>query len=448
MLHALLVDKNPDSVARLSESLNGHDFSLSTSASLKAAHRAVARQFPDLVLLTLNLEDGDALDLLRRTELSQASEVLLIDDKCDEEVVGEALDLGVADYFTRPVDLARFDERMDELVRRLETEAAKNAADLDLFVGSSASMHKVHRLLKKVAPTNASVLLYGQSGTGKELAARAIHKLSQRSKGEFVAMNCGAISPELIESELFGHVKGSFTGASRDHRGYFERADGGTLLLDEVTEMPPAAQVKLLRVLETGEFKPVGGEETRQVNVRVIATTNRQPHETIEDGTLREDLYYLLAQFVLRMPTLSERGRDVVLLAKYFLKECNEKNGEKKAFGPTALEQIRSYDWPGNVRELKNAVERGHIVAGETIRGVDLPVESNGAQAKNANNQAAEAEQVVVTVGASLEQAEKQLILATLAHHGGRRRETAATLGISVKTLYNRLKQYEDEAVA
>jgi len=293
-------------------------------------------------------------------------------------------------------------------------------------------------MLRKVALTEMTVLLVGESGVGKELAARIIHELSERSKGPRVPVNCGAISPEILESELFGHEKGSFTGASKRHAGFFERADGGTLFLDEITEMSPELQVRLLRVLETGHLRRVGGEKELPVDVRVVAATNRDPAEALEEGRLREDLYYRLAQFPLRVPTLRERGDDVIVLAERFLAELGKEHGVEKHYSDEVLELLRVHTWPGNVRELRNAIGRAYVLAGEEIRPDDLPPSV-------IEGRPVESDYLRIAVGTSLEEVERRAILATVEHMEGDKKAAAETLGISLKTLYTKLKKYRGE---
>jgi DNA-binding NtrC family response regulator len=302
--------------------------------------------------------------------------------------------------------------------------------------GASPIMERLYEQVEKVAATEATVLLVGESGTGKEVVANAIHRLSARSEQTFVAVNCGAIPAHLIEAALFGHEKGSFTGASRQHLGYFEHASGGTLFLDEVTEMPADMQVKLLRVLESGTFLRVGGNEEVKVDVRLIAATNRDLDSAVRQGSLREDLMYRLAVFPIRIPPLRERGSDIELLAQHFLDELNEKDNTKKSFSRGSLDVIRSYSWPGNVRELKNVVQRAFILATDTLNIEDCI--SDLSTKKPTVHEG----YLNFFVGTPLADAQKEIILATLKHYSGNKRLTAEALGISLKTLYNRLKEY------
>lgn len=302
-------------------------------------------------------------------------------------------------------------------------------------LGKSPAAFTLGRAIAKAAPTQANVLIVGESGTGKELVARAIHDRSSRADQPFVAINCGAISPSLVESELFGHEKGSFTGASETTAGCFERADGGTLFLDEVTEMPLNMQVQLLRILETGRYHRVGGSSMREVDVRVIAATNRDPHEAVAGGSFRSDLFYRLAVFPLKVPPLRDRVADIDYLAQRFLDELNAQEGTNKQFTPETLAHLESYAWPGNVRELKNTVMRAFILADDTI-AIEAPGASWRLSSGPSNGQ------LKITIGTPLTDAQQTIIMATLEHYAGDKRRAALALGISAKTLYNRLEQF------
>jgi DNA-binding NtrC family response regulator len=303
--------------------------------------------------------------------------------------------------------------------------------------GVSGPMQQLFQLIAKVAPTRANVLIAGESGTGKEVVASAIHQMGKEKDKPFIALNCGAISPQLIEAELFGHERGSFTGAIRMHKGCFERAGGGTLFLDELTEMPMEMQVKLLRVLETGRFCRVGADEEIHVKVRVIAATNRSPRAAVDAGLMRSDLFYRLAVFPIEVPPLRERADDIELLAKLFLSRLNEEENTKKIFSKVSRRFMREYHWPGNVRELKNMVHRAYILADHElditravgpVRQVVAPLESDC---------------VTFPLGSRLAEAEQRLIFATLGYCGGNKTLTAEVLGVSLKTLYNRLNEYQ-----
>jgi DNA-binding NtrC family response regulator len=307
-------------------------------------------------------------------------------------------------------------------------------------------MRQLFRMIAKVAPTQANVLIEGESGTGKELVANTIYLMSGRAGQPFVAVNCGAISPNLMEAELFGHERGSFTGAIKSRKGCFERADGGILFLDEVTEMSMDMQIKLLRILETGRFCRVGADAETEVKVRVIAATNRCPKQAVRDGILRSDLYYRLSVFPLQVPPLRERGEDIELIGNVFLDRLNREEHTNKVFSQASRQFMQAYHWPGNVRELKNAVQRAFILAD---RELDLTAAMTAVSPVAAQvNQSAQEESgdcVTLQVGSTLEEAQRRLICATLGHYHGNKTLTAAVLGVSLKTLYNRLKEYESK---
>jgi DNA-binding NtrC family response regulator len=293
-----------------------------------------------------------------------------------------------------------------------------------------------------VAITAIPVFVSGESGTGKELAARTVHDLSRRRKQPFLAVNCGAISPHLLESEVFGHEKGSFTGADRQHLGFFERAHGGTLFLDEITEMPPELQVKLLRVLETGTFMRVGSTQAQDADVRVIAATNRVAEEAVAAGKLREDLLYRLNVFPITLPALRDRRDDIALLARHFLGAICEREGERKHFSDEALAKLAAYRWRGNVRELRNVVQRAYVMAaGDAITDEWLPT-NEPTQGGVTRSPGSDRPALLLPIGTSLADAERHLVLATLKHYDNHKERTAAVLGVSLKTLYNRLKTY------
>ncbi len=301
--------------------------------------------------------------------------------------------------------------------------------------GHSEPMKKLFCMLDRVAPTNVNVLIIGESGTGKEVVAQRLHRQSKVSDRPFVAINCGAIPASLIEAELFGHEKGSFTGAIRAHKGVFERAVGGTVFLDEITEMPIEMQVKLLRVLETGCFYRVGGDEEIAAKCRFVAATNRNPEQAVTDGALRADLLYRLAVFPLRLPALRERGADVELIAERYLAELNTEYCQEKHLSEQSRRFLAEHNWPGNVRELKNSIHRAYILADEQLEigcsevSIVVPISAEGF--------------VAVPIGTSVADMERALITATLSRCEGNKRHAASILGVSLKTLYNRLNDYE-----
>ncbi|HEV2852918.1 MAG TPA: sigma-54 dependent transcriptional regulator [Thermoanaerobaculia bacterium] len=443
MPHALAVDDDPNFLSALAELIEGQGFTTNTACTLRDARAQVSHRTPDVALVDLYLPDGSGIDLLKDLELGASTEVVLMTGHADVESAVQALRLGASDYLTKPLDIGRLKSILANVasVQPAAPSAAPVAETpevgrLGLLLGASPPMQALYEMLNRVAPTDASVFLIGESGTGKDLAAQTLHLLSRRTKAPFLPLNCGAISPTLIESELFGHERGSFTGAQRRHKGYFERAHMGTLFLDEITEMPIELQVKLLRVLETGTVVRIGGDQAVDVDVRVIAATNRDPQKAVNDGKMREDLLYRLQVFPIHMPPLRERGDDVQLLAEYFLGQLNERQGTSKVFTEDALDRLRSHSWPGNVRELKNVVHRAFIMADNEITPRCLPREVGGdsGSVRSLNFQ----------VGTSIEEVERRLIMATLDAYGGNKRKTADVLGVSLKTLYNRLNTYRD----
>jgi two-component system response regulator AtoC len=443
MPHALAVDDDPNFLSALAELIEGQGFTTNTACTLRDARAQVSHRTPDVALVDLYLPDGSGIDLLKDLELGASTEVVLMTGHADVESAVQALRLGASDYLTKPLDIGRLKSILANVasVQPAAPAAAPvsetpEVGRLGLLLGASPPMQALYEMLNRVAPTDASVFLIGESGTGKDLAAQTLHLLSRRTKAPFLPLNCGAISPTLIESELFGHERGSFTGAQRRHKGYFERAHMGTLFLDEITEMPIELQVKLLRVLETGTLIRIGGDQAVDVDVRVIAATNRDPQKAVNDGKMREDLLYRLQVFPIHMPPLRERGDDVQLLAEYFLGQLNERQGTSKVFTEDALDRLRSHSWPGNVRELKNVVHRAFIMADNEITPRCLPREVGGdsGSVRSLNFQ----------VGTSIEEVERRLIMATLDAYGGNKRKTADVLGVSLKTLYNRLNTYRD----
>jgi DNA-binding NtrC family response regulator len=443
MSHALIVDDDVDSAETMALLIAEQGFTTATAGSLREARREIALRAPDVILLDLVLPDGSGLELAQEMAATPDTEIVLVTGHASLETSIEALRLGAADYLVKPVNVPQLQGVLSRFMRpaALQQEIADLRTELERsghfgrLWGRAKSMQRVYDRIARVATTAVPVLVWGESGTGKELVANAIHELSRRRKQPLLAVNCGAISPQLIESELFGHEKGSFTGASRQHVGFFERANGGTLFLDEVTEMPHDMQVKLLRVLETGSFVRVGGNTVQQVDVRMVAATNRVPSDAVASGKLREDLFYRLNVFDIHLPPLRERLEDVPLLADHFLAEINRAEGAGKRLSAAAVDRLKTHHWPGNVRELRNAVQRAFVMAeGQTIEAEWLP-DSAGAAQDDRNF-------ISIRVGTPLAEIEKRAILATLAACGGHKERTAEALGISPKTLYNRLKEY------
>ena len=441
MPHALLVDDDVNFVLGLAEVVGREGFTTKTATSLKEARNEIGKAVPDVLLIDLHLPDGSGIDVVKELEESPGPEIVLITGHGTIETAVEAMRHGASDYLVKPVDFARVRMVLANVARTRELKQQIGSLRGELrklgrfgpLIGASPQMQKVYDLIGKVAPTEATILVLGETGTGKELVAETVHSLSRRHKEPFLPINCGAVSPTLIESELFGHERGSFTGADRMHKGYFERAHRGTLFLDEITEMPHELQVKLLRVLETGKVTRIGGNEAIPVDVRVIAASNRKPEEAVTSGKLREDLHYRLNVFPIHLPPLRERRDDVDLLAEHFLSLLNKEQATSKDFTRPALQRLRTHNWPGNVRELKNLVHRAYILAEEHI-GIDsLPLGVQETPGSNLN----------VKVGTSLGEVEQRLILATLEDCEGDKKKAAEVLGISLKTLYNRLNEYK-----
>lgn len=379
--------------------------------------------------------------LLHSTVLAEIDFIFISSGEPDQ-TLDQLMRRGAGYHFREPLDLPRIFDTLLDFYEQLSTcrlSAKATSSKLDQFgllVGSSKPMLKLYNTIRKVAITDANVLIVGESGAGKELVANTLHLASYRAEEPFVAINCGALSPELIDSELFGHNKGAFTGALRDHRGVFAQAEGGTLFLDEITEMPLEQQVKLLRVLESGEYRPVGCDKAQQSNVRIVAATNRDPQQAIAEHVLREDLYFRLAQFPIHVPPLRERGDDIAGLAHHFLAYRNAQEKQNKLLANSTLRAITQHCWPGNVRELKHALERAYILATETILPEHLLLETRGVD--SSDDGLGE-----IPGGVPLDQLERAAILNTLQQNDGNKTDTAQQLGISIKTLYNKLEKYQ-----
>ena len=443
---ALIVDDDADAAEMLAHLIEAEGYSAAVAHTLAEARQQMAAQTPDLVLLDLRLPDGSGLSLFDERPLLDNSEVVLMTGHATLETSIEALRLGAADYLVKPVSLAQLQGILSRVMRPSVLAAELDAWKQTLqhsgrfghLVGRSAPMQQVYAQIARVAGTSVSVFLTGESGTGKELVAQTVHELSRRRGRPFLAVNCGAISPNLMESEIFGHEKGSFTGADRQHRGFFERAHGGTLFLDEVTEMPPELQVKLLRVLETGSFMRVGSSQLRQTDVRLIAATNRDPHAAVAAGALREDLLYRLNVFPIEMPPLRARSEDIALLGAHFLQEIGAREGQDKRLDESAIQRLLRNRWPGNVRELRNVIQRAFVMTeGPVVSDEWLPPEGVLAAGETKPGE------LRFPIGTSLALVEQQLILRTLEHFDHHKERTAAALGVSLKTLYNKLKAYE-----
>ena len=452
MPRALLVDDDASSLSVMTELIELEGFSVDAASSLKDARASLSRHVPDVLITDLRLPDGSGIDLLKDADDLGSTDVILITGHSSVDSAVEAFRLGVSDYLTKPVDVQRLRLILGHIARagELKGEIASLRTELRKLgrfgpmVGVSPAMNTVYDLIAKVASTDATVLVTGESGTGKDLIAQTVHQLSRRRAKPMLPLNCAAVSPTLIESELFGHERGSFTGADRTHKGHFERASGGTLFLDEIVEMPIELQAKLLRVLETNTVMRIGGDKPFEVDVRIVAATNRDPADAVKAGKLREDLLFRLNVFPIHAPPLRERGDDIQLLAEHMLQALAEAEGKKVRLGQAAMDRMRTYQWPGNVRELKNVLHRAFILADEEIGLECLPEQIRGLSPAPPSVAAPPSNDGIhVAIGSSVADAERRLIMATLDRLEGNKRETAKVLGISLKTLYNRLSEYQ-----
>ena len=457
--HILVVDDEPGSREGLRRLLQAWGYEADTAGSAEEALARIDGLAPSAVITDLVMPGMDGLQLLQRLQTDYPLPVIVLTGQGSIEQAVEAVKLGAQDFLEKPVEPAKLKILLEKLAgtrdlmaenRRLRAELRERGA-FGRLRGISEKMRAVYRQIEQVAPSTLSVLIVGESGTGKELVAQTLHDLSPRRRNEFVAINCAAIPPTLLESEIFGHERGSFTGALQRKIGCFEMAHRGTLFLDEIAEMDELLQAKLLRVLQEQKFRRVGGREVIDADVRIIAATNREPMKAIAENKLREDLYYRLNVFTIQLPSLRERPEDVPVLARHFAEEYASRNGGPvPAFDQAAMEQFLAHTWPGNVRELKNAVERAALLSGgTTIQASHLPPEVAEAQAVTAapqpNGQPAGADRgpaVVLRVGCSVEDAEKELIRSTLGHTGGNKTRAAKILGISLKTMHNKVKKY------
>lgn len=445
-----IFDEDAGHTATLARVCEAAGFTVNSCSSVATAKTLLANASTpvDVAFVSLNAQAGDSLALLATAALGHA-EIMVMTEIHMPTRVRAAMDQGASYCLSKPFDPRFLTPILCDIAANIvaDDHAASGAQALrsiDQFGclrGSSPPMRELYRTLRKVASTNASLFIIGESGTGKELVARTAHSLSDRKGGPFMAVNCAAIAETLIESELFGHEKGSFSGADKRHLGLFECAAGGTLLLDEITEMNPDLQAKLLRVLETRKVRRVGSEQDIDIDVRVISTTNRMPEEAVAAGKLREDLYYRLAQVPVSMPPLRLRGGDVCGLAHYFLSELNSLHGSSSKLDQQALHALSAYHWPGNVRQLRHAIERAYILSGSTIGTEFLPQDE-----PNINRFRRAGEMLEVCLDDSLEESERRIVLAMLKRNNGDKSATAKTLGISLKTLYNRLSAYNTAA--
>jgi DNA-binding NtrC family response regulator len=444
MATILLVDDEPSARTTMALLLRKRGHRVSEAADVGAATKALADTAFEVVVTDLRMPDGDGLDVLRAAKAHcPEADVILLTAYAGWESAKEAIQLGAFDYFEKGREpdelLHRIERAVEDKALRRENEnlraQVRERFGLPGLIASSAEMAQVLDLVGRVAPTDATVLIRGESGTGKEIIAKALHHASRRAGGRFVAINCGALPETLLESEIFGHVKGAFTGAGANKKGLFEEAHDGTLFLDEIGEMTPGLQVKLLRAVQSGEVRPVGSTQAITVDARVVAATNRDLEPMIRQGTFREDLFYRLNVIPIVLPPLRERREDIPLLAEHFLARFAQRQGRVLRLSAGAMERLLRYAWPGNVRELENAMERTAILArDETIEAGDLPPHVGAGLALGpAPGLAAEQ---------TLAEAERAHIIQILERYGWNHSRAAEALGIGRTTLWRKLKEY------
>lgn len=431
----LIVDDDVGFVRAAAEIARATNYDITVAGTVQQATNRLQRGSFDLALIDLSLPDGSGLDLIEHCDLARTQVVLVTGHPTVESAI-KAFRAPLLDYLVKPIEPDEYRKLLERTAERRPQPLPSAEGGWHGLVGASDALASIISQVERVAPTEVTVLIQGESGVGKELVARALHETSGRA-GPFVALNCGAVAPDLLASQLFGHERGSFTGASARHSGYFEQAQGGTLFLDEVTEMPIQLQVHLLRALENRTIRRVGGDEDIPVDARIVAATNYLAGRAISDGKLREDLFYRLGEFPITVPPLRERSEDVVPIASLFLARLNERYGTQKVFTASALEQLQRFPWPGNIRELRNVVGRAYIMArGNTISEpldgfrIHAPLEETPSS-------------LTVGVGMSFEEIEKRMLYKTLEYFNDDKTKAARALGVSVKTIYNRLAKYQ-----
>ena len=447
MKSKVLVVDDDAGVRELLSTMLGDYYDVTQAESGAALRKALGDTPPDLVVLDVNLQDDNGLDLLPQMKKRWPdTEVIVLTGQATLEMALEAGRLGAYNFLTKPFEIQKLiadvkcaidrkqqTEENTSLRRALET---MSGAASPIF--RSASMQQVVRTVERIAPSDATVLITGESGTGKEVISDLVHALSTRSKGRLLKINCAAIPRELIESELFGSVKGAFTGAHADRDGYFRQADGGTLFLDEISELPIDVLSKLLRVLQDQEVRPVGSKNSYKTNCRIIAATNRKPEDAIRDGKLREDLFYRISALSVHLPPLRERRDDIMPLANAFLKRfAAQASRDVRGFKPDAIERLTAFDWPGNIRQLQNEVQRAVLLSeGDEVAAADLSIAESRISAS-----ATPAPELDPSF-TLLEGVERNAIISTLKETHGNKLETAKRLGIGRQTLYNKIKAY------
>lgn len=443
----LVVDDDPIVLDSLKELLSLEGYSVSTADSLSGARGELKQRQFHTVLLDVRLPDGNGLELVEEIGATSAAVIMMTAYGTIEDAV-QAVKIGAHNYLTKPL---KDEEILLNIERGLEHRSLLNEnallreqleqnLHLENFVCQDPAMRRALEQVRIVASTDTTVLITGESGTGKTVTVRALHENSKRADKPFVEVNCGSLPETLLESELFGHVKGAFTGAVENRRGKFEVAEGGTIFLDEISNASPSLQMKLLRVLESFEFEPVGSTKTISLDVRVVLATNQELSELVNQGRFREDLYYRVNVFNIHLPPLRERRSEIPLLAHHFLEKYRSQNArELHGFTPEAMRVLTEFDWPGNVRELENVVQRAVVLAqGAFITLTDLPVEVVGEQVMPEPEEGKE----ILPLKKALGRWERQIIIEALRANNGLRKETAKGLGINRTTLYNKMREF------
>jgi two-component system response regulator HydG len=448
-IRVLVVDDDEPHAQAVAESLERVGYECVVVTGGREALRLIEEQTFDIVLTDLIMDGVGGLEVLAKAkrEMPEAEVVILTGHSTIKTAVS-AMQAGATTYLTKPLDISELRTVADKVSQRqrlvrsnIELQKQLNERfGFEGVVGNSPSMHAVVARLRQIAPTSATVLITGESGTGKELVAKALHNNSPRRYKPFVPLNCAALSENILESELFGHVKGAFTGADRERKGWLEHANGGTLFLDEVGDIPLATQVKLLRVLESGELVRVGTNEPTKVNTRLISATNRELTDAIAAGTFRQDLYHRLKVVSVKLPPLRQRREDIPLLIEFFLKEFTASHGKAvSSLSPAARKALAAHSWPGNVRELRNTIESMVVIDTDGVLDVDDLTEEIQAATGASPEGVGGADHLV---GKTLDDVERYYISETLKMTGGNREETAKLLGIGERTLYRKLKEY------
>ncbi|MCI0492060.1 MAG: sigma-54 dependent transcriptional regulator [Planctomycetes bacterium] len=450
-IQVLVIDNDPAHAEAMADSLRSVGFACTVATSGREGVEELERATYEIVITDLKMPEVGGLEVLATCkQLQPDAEVILVTGHGTIESAVEAMRRGAFNYLLKPLDLKQLravveNTARSQYLRRANAELHRRLDERFGFegvVGNTPQMHDVVAKLQRIAPTDATVLIQGDTGTGKELVAKAIHQNSPRKKRPFVPLNCAALSEHILESELFGHVRGAFTDASNDRQGKFEYADGGTLFLDEVGDMPLPTQIKLLRVLESGEITRVGSNEPVKVNVRILSATNRDLERAIAAGTFREDLYHRLKVITIRLPRLAERLEDIPLLIDYFLKEqCKRHHKTVRSIAPAARRRLLAFDWPGNVRQLRNVIESMVVVDYDEVLDLDdLPMELLPPDGDVAADRGADG--LHDLVGKPMSEIESLFIAETLKITGGNREEAAEMLGIGERTLYRKIKEY------